>query len=300
MTKYYVYLHKKATDGAPFYVGKGSGKRAHKHHNRSVLWKNIVEKHGLEVEIVKDGLDEDEAFQLECALIEQYGRKDVGKGVLANHTDGGDGVRGAIMTDSLRAVHAKNTNRLKTDPAYKAAHVAGLLRGWKHDTARKEKVSAEMKVRYATPGYKESVAAKIKAAASTPEAKAARSEMSKKHQSDPATKAASSARMKARNEDPKFKAKIAEGVAASWKTSERKEAHIARMKAAHANPSSGQSARYKKVLCIETGTVYPSVRAAARAASPKGTDSAIHFVCKGQRKTAYGFTWAYIEQKEKA
>ncbi len=298
MSKYYVYLHKKATDGTPFYVGKGSGKRAHAHHNRSALWHNIVEKHGFEVELVKEGLEEEEAFQLECDLIAQYGRKDSGKGMLANHTDGGDGVRGAIITDRLRAIYAENTNRLKMDPAYKAAHSAGLKKAWQNDTARKEKHSAQMKARYSEPGYKEAVAAKISAAHSTPEAKAARSEMAKKYQSDPAVKAASSARMKARLEDPKFRANIAAGMAASWKTTERKEAHIARMKAAHADPTSAQSARYKKVLCVETGIVYPSFRAAARAASPKGTDSAIRAVCKGQRKKAYGFSWAFVEQKE--
>lgn len=48
----------------------------------------------------------------------------------------------------------------------------------------------------------------------------------------------------------------------------------------------------KKVKCIETGKVYESVTAAARACYI--TYTAISAACKGRRKTAAGFHWCYM------
>jgi len=84
--RHYVYLHKKKTDGAVFYVGKGFGKRAWKKSTRSDWWKRIEAKYGRDVEIYKDDLSENDAFRLEAELIAFYGREN-----LCNLTDGGEG-----------------------------------------------------------------------------------------------------------------------------------------------------------------------------------------------------------------
>lgn len=88
---FYVYLHKRKTDGRVFYVGKGTSNRAWTSYSRSKFWKSIVDKHGLIVEIVSSDLQEWAAFELEASLIALYGRKDSGLGYLCNHSDGGEG-----------------------------------------------------------------------------------------------------------------------------------------------------------------------------------------------------------------
>ena len=88
---FYVYVHKKKTNGEVFYVGKGSGKRAWSAFGRNSLWKRTADKYGWLVEIVQDNLQDWYAFELERDLISYYGRRDLGHGSLTNMSDGGDG-----------------------------------------------------------------------------------------------------------------------------------------------------------------------------------------------------------------
>lgn len=68
----------------------------------------------------------------------------------------------------------------------------------------------------------------------------------------------------------------------SRKESEAVQDHIKRM----------NSAKAKRVLCIETGVVYPSAHQAARSTGfGQGNISA---VCRGEYGQAYGFHWAYV------
>lgn len=91
---FYVYMVF-SSQGCPLYVGKGKGDRwaeggRHNAHMRAV-WK----KYGsLPVVIIRDDLTEQQAFDTEKALVAVIGRSDLGKGPLANHTDGGEGVTG--------------------------------------------------------------------------------------------------------------------------------------------------------------------------------------------------------------
>jgi hypothetical protein len=87
---FYVYLHRKATTGEVFYVGKGRDKRAWTHKSRNVYWHRVAKKHGVLVEILRDGLQEWAALELEIDYIALYGRKSTGFGPLINLTDGGD------------------------------------------------------------------------------------------------------------------------------------------------------------------------------------------------------------------
>jgi hypothetical protein len=83
-----VYLHRKKTDNSVFYVGMGNLKRAYsKQRNR--WWNIIVQKHDYIVEIYKDSLTREEAFELEIELINKYGRIDIKTGQLINQTNGG-------------------------------------------------------------------------------------------------------------------------------------------------------------------------------------------------------------------
>ena len=106
---YYVYVHRKATTGEVFYIGKGHGKRAFSKANRSSFWKNVVSKHGYVVEFLEKDLQEWYAFELEKSMIDFYGRKDLGYGCLVNLTDGGDGAAGHIWTDDMRVWRSNET-----------------------------------------------------------------------------------------------------------------------------------------------------------------------------------------------
>ncbi len=94
MSKYYIYLHIKLTNGEPFYVGKGCERRYKRSNSRSNWWNNIVNKYGFDVIMLEEGLSEIEAFDKERYWINRIGRRDLGKGPLINHTDGGEGTSG--------------------------------------------------------------------------------------------------------------------------------------------------------------------------------------------------------------
>jgi hypothetical protein len=85
---YYVYEHRRESDGSVFYVGMGTGKRFKTKDSRNIHWKRIVAKHGFNANIVASGLSIDDAYKLEIALIKKHGKQN-----LCNITDGGDGVR---------------------------------------------------------------------------------------------------------------------------------------------------------------------------------------------------------------
>lgn len=116
---YYVYIHRKADTKEVFYVGKGHGSRAYTKHNRSSLWKNVVNKHGYVIEFIEVDLQEWAAFELEIAYISYYGRKDTGHGSLVNFTDGGEGSSGHLWTDELKLWRSAKTIEQMTDKTFR-------------------------------------------------------------------------------------------------------------------------------------------------------------------------------------
>ena len=96
MNIFYVYLHRRKTDNKVFYVGKGKNRRAWCTDKRNKHWNNVVDKHGFNVDIVFEGLSEQEAFQIEkdTILEMKYFGCD-----LTNMTDGGEGSSGFKQSD---------------------------------------------------------------------------------------------------------------------------------------------------------------------------------------------------------
>jgi hypothetical protein len=83
MKQFYTYLWLRE-DGTPYYVGKGSGIRAHASHRGHRPPKDKPKI------VVQHWSDESTAFAYEIYLIDFWGRKDLGTGTLRNHSDGGE------------------------------------------------------------------------------------------------------------------------------------------------------------------------------------------------------------------
>ena len=73
MNIFYIYCHRKKTNGECFYIGKGKGNRYKTSQNRNQHWKNIVNKHGFEAEILINNISEEKAFELESYFCNQIG-----------------------------------------------------------------------------------------------------------------------------------------------------------------------------------------------------------------------------------
>ena len=102
--KYYVYELWDVVKNQPLYVGKGCGKRTAAHTSKSHLAKqdgnqfkkNVIRKMLSEnnkpvVKYVFRSDNEISAYNEETRLILQYGRRDLGTGILTNLTNGGIG-----------------------------------------------------------------------------------------------------------------------------------------------------------------------------------------------------------------
>ena len=62
--KFYIYEHIRLDNNTCFYVGKGTGNRAYD-LDRSNFHNGVCKEYGCRVKIIKDGLTEEEAFELE-------------------------------------------------------------------------------------------------------------------------------------------------------------------------------------------------------------------------------------------
>jgi len=141
---YYTYLHRRASDGQPFYVGKGMGSRAWSAKNRNQHWTRTCAKHGVTVEVLAHWSTEAEAFEHEKFLIWCF--KDMGC-KLVNMTDGGEGQSGYEHSDETKQkIRAANIGRAQTPEqrAATSARMSGnrIWAGRTHAEDTKAKISA--------------------------------------------------------------------------------------------------------------------------------------------------------------
>lgn len=153
---FYVYQWLRE-DGTPYYIGKGQTNRAYESRR---LYKPSNDR----IEIVKENLTEQEAFDLEIELIAKYGRKDLGTGILRNKTDGGDGATPSLETRQKISDANKGKNAGKTPWNKGKTGVQQSTRkgGHREDLTQEAKESIASKVRAARTGKKMSEETKKK------------------------------------------------------------------------------------------------------------------------------------------
>lgn len=148
---FYVYVWRDSS-GTPFYVGKGSGNRAHSTTQRSDAFKEIHARGGCAVEIVDWFIHESQAHAYEVAIIERYGRREYG-GLLVNKTDGGEGISGLVRTSEhnakIGAAHLGKKRPPISDET--RAKIGAVSRGRKRSAETRENMSAAQRGRKKTP-----------------------------------------------------------------------------------------------------------------------------------------------------
>jgi hypothetical protein len=96
--RFYTYAYLRE-DRTPYYIGKGSRKRAYTRSKRDIK----PPKDKSRIILLKQNLTEEEAFKHEKYMIAVFGRIDLGTGILLNRTNGGDGgPSGRITTQETR------------------------------------------------------------------------------------------------------------------------------------------------------------------------------------------------------
>jgi hypothetical protein len=150
MNNSYVYAYLRE-DGTPYYIGKGVGKRYKDPHTVAVPPPDRIQ-------FIKEHLTDEEACAIETQLIEKYGRKDLGTGILRNLTSGGEGpIPGPVvrkkLSDAKKGKRPNNYGKTyKSGPSeLKSLSKQGeknSMFGKTHNTKSKERIGKSSAERY--------------------------------------------------------------------------------------------------------------------------------------------------------
>jgi ribosomal protein L32 len=127
MKEYYTYAYLRE-DGTPYYIGKGSGRRAYSLNHR------IIVPPKDRILILKRFVNECDSLKHETYMIAILGRKDLGTGILENLSEGGSGgASGYVTTPEVRSLRSSRMMGNK------------IWSGRTHDKEAREKVSKARK-----------------------------------------------------------------------------------------------------------------------------------------------------------
>lgn len=172
---FYTYIHRRLDTGEIFYVGKGSGSRAHSTSSRGRHWMSIYRKHGRHVELCAEWATEEEAHAHEILLIETL--RSIGC-PLVNRTAGGEGVSG--LRHKPESIEAMRRGHLAwwADPKNRASCVEKMRDRWSDPELRSILVS-RLRARFSSADVDSRRRNGILAANERPDVRARRSEAQK-------------------------------------------------------------------------------------------------------------------------
>jgi hypothetical protein len=142
---FYTYAHYTPA-GNLFYIGKGSGVRAHKFSGRSSYWKNVVAKYGKpDVQILANWNTEEEAFSHEILLIDCF--KELGH-KLCNLSNGGEGPSGLKHSEKskvkMRIANIGNKHALGHKVSEASKKLMGASNIGKPTSARQKAIASQV------------------------------------------------------------------------------------------------------------------------------------------------------------
>lgn len=143
---YYTYAYLRE-DKTPYYIGKGKGKRIYNKMNGDIR----PPKDKSRIIFLKKNLtEEEEAFKHEIYMIDVFGRKDLGTGILRNRTNGGEGASGVLVNEETRKklsemrVGEKNPNYGKKMTEEQKQKISEKRKGMKLTEEHKDKIRQRM------------------------------------------------------------------------------------------------------------------------------------------------------------
>lgn len=276
---FYVYVHKRATDGSVFYVGKGHKNRAYNKANRNRYWHNIVNKHGYLVEIIQSNMKECDAFDLEKNLISKYGRDR-----LCNLTDGGEGSSGYVPSLETRLKLAEKSKRKHSPESIEKT--ASAHRGSKRSDESKERMRIAQRI-VAKRGVSDETRKKM-------------SDSGKLRVISPDHRKNLSMALKGlkKSDEHRKKLSIAK-LGKKMSETARMNMSIARkgIRPAQKTLDAAKKSRMKKVKCSNGMEFKSGAEAIAwlrENINPKAVSSEISVCARGLRNSCYGFKWEYL------
>jgi hypothetical protein len=144
--RFYTYAYLRE-DRTPYYIGKGTGKRIYQSTGRPCN----KPKDKSRIIKLKQNLTEEEAFRHEIYMIDVFGRKDLGTGILHNRTDGGDGTSGHICSEETR----KKLSEVQKGRILSEEHrkkISKSLKGRKISEETRKKLRISLKGKTGSPG----------------------------------------------------------------------------------------------------------------------------------------------------
>jgi len=117
----------------PYYIGKGCGPRMYVNHSDCG---GKIPKDRRFILKIFENCSENQAFELERALIKIFGRIDIGTGCLRNLTDGGTGSSGKIITEESR-------KRMSIGQSRRTEYPKGLPVSEERRQAQREKMTGK-------------------------------------------------------------------------------------------------------------------------------------------------------------
>jgi hypothetical protein len=215
-------------NGIICYIGKGHGRRCKAHFSRthnSHLRAIITMAGGdLPLVIIRSGLTEVTAFEIERAFISAIGRKEHG-GPLVNMTDGGLGGSGRRQSEEERAMRRAVFQQPEVRARMSAAHIG-------KPSARKGKKSSEEtkeKLRISHLGHKPSSTANKNASLALT-----------RRWADPTNRETQRQIQLKRYSDPAERRRTGDAISAALNTLEGKQRNVERMRRRYADPAEHQ------------------------------------------------------------